>query len=364
MKTIPQVLTTATRLHGEIISWDIPLGTTVPYATLLGALDAAGFDRKAAREIAPRDAFSRACNKLAESRIIRRLAESAGELKFQFTRETVVDGVATATGFAAGRRLSYDFEAVLTLDKVTGKVSCEQSPDLETLAQSKINEATEVRRTRDVSRLVQRLFDEHADLFPVRSAGGCYFVPVAFSDFLTQITAFLAGVGGSLRRFPVPAGFAEGDRSVRESVADGMAKTIDEHVKAVGEFDPSTRESTIKKMVEKLNLTRFKAEAYAEFLGEMKADVEEQLKTARQVLRDKIAALGERVEVPEPPAAEVVGPVVVELPDYSDSVPAAVAEVVATEVTHESREWAGAEFLSDARAARAADVAAAFAAFE
>lgn len=221
MPTMPTFAATATRLHGEIIAWDVPLGTKVPYATIVSALDAAGLEKAAAREIAPRDAFARACWALTESRIIRRVAESAGELKFQFTRENVVDGVATATGFAAGKRLSYDFEAVLTLDKVTGVVTCDDSPDLAGLAQAHVNAATEVRTTRDISRMIQRLFDAHADLFPVRSSGGCYFVPVVFADFLASVGKLLAALGGSLRRFPVRPGTRTATGAWRSRSATG-----------------------------------------------------------------------------------------------------------------------------------------------
>jgi len=277
------------RLHGEIISWAIPVGTKVAFDVLVSQLAAAGLDDKAARAMTPANAFARACHTLQEKRIIRRVIESQAELRFQFTAE-----------IHEGDRLRYDMEAVLTLDKLTGKVSCEASPALADLAQKSIDAAIAVRSTNDVTKLINKLFAQAADLFPVRDQGGCYFVPAMHREFVEKVEIFVRGLNGSLRRFPVPAGFAAGDRSVAESVQEGLEGMLADHLKAVADFDDTTRDSTLTKMVERINATRFKAEAYAEFLAERKEEIEAAVAGARAVLRKKIADMGRKVEVPEP----------------------------------------------------------------
>src|SRR5204863_490212 len=73
----------------------------------------AGLDESVARELAPRHAFSRACKKLSEARIIRQVAEDELIITFQFTAER-----------RDCDRFEYELETMLTLEKATGKVSC------------------------------------------------------------------------------------------------------------------------------------------------------------------------------------------------------------------------------------------------
>jgi phage portal protein BeeE len=59
---------------------------------------------------------------------------------------------------------------------------------------------------------------------------------------------------------------------------------------------------TLERMVGRINETRFKMEAYAEYLGDKKAEIEASLTEARAVLRAKIAEMGRTVAVAEPAA--------------------------------------------------------------
>src|SRR5262249_25356441 len=126
--TLPNGLLAAegARLLGEIITWSCG-GLTVRHLDLVGALRSSGLEEGVARELAPRHAFSRACKKLAQARIIRQLREDKDALTFQFTAERREDGV-----------YSYDFETLLTLDKAKGKVSCPLA-GLATLAQEELS---------------------------------------------------------------------------------------------------------------------------------------------------------------------------------------------------------------------------------
>src|SRR3954453_15053067 len=105
--------TPGTKLLGEIITWSCS-GVKIKHLDLITALRDSGLDESVARELAPRHAFARACKKLSEARIIRQVSEDARTIQFQFTAE-----------HKEGDRYRYDLETVLTLDKATGKVSCE-----------------------------------------------------------------------------------------------------------------------------------------------------------------------------------------------------------------------------------------------
>lgn len=268
-----------TKLHGEIVCWNIE-GVKVRYADLLSALHECGLDGGVARELLPRHAFARACKKLETNRIIRMVNETEDELHFQFTAERKEDD-----------RYEYTFETMLKLLKKTGKVTGEM-PGLVTHAQELLNEAISVRTGGDITRVVQKLFERKADLFPIRPQGGAYFVPQTHADFLAAIQRFLGIVGGQMWRFPVPAGTPHGDASVKDAVEKGLGELIEEHRKAVAEFSTDTRESTLERAAEKIRNTKFKIQAYAEYLGAAKEGLMEQLAEAQEELRKKITELG------------------------------------------------------------------------
>src|SRR4029079_7820537 len=221
-----------TRLLGEVIAWACP-GVSVTHPDLVRSLEDAELDPGVARELAPRHAFTRACKKLSDQRIIRPVAEDDATITFQFTAET-----------RHSDRIDYELETMLTLDKKTGTVTCDL-PGLATIAQEELDRCVAVRTGADLTRVIQKLFERHADLFAIRPQGGAYFCPAAHTAFVDRVQALLGRLNGQLLRFPVPAGTPEGDRSVKESVAAGLAALIAEHRAAIETFGTDTREETI-----------------------------------------------------------------------------------------------------------------------
>ncbi len=272
---LPVSVGTGTRLLGEVIAWACP-GLTVPHTLLVAALEAAELDPGVARELAPRHAFARACRVLSDRRIIRPVAEDATTIKFQFTAES-----------REGDRFEYTLETMLTLDKQTGAVTCEL-PGLATLAQEELDRCVAVRTGSDVTRVIQKLFERQAELFPIRPQGGTYFTPVRYVEFVDKIQDLLNRVGGRLLRFPVPAGTTAGDRSVTQAVADGLAAVVTEHRQAVAQFGTDTRSDTLERAADKIRSTRFKIQAYAEYLAGEKASLDRALQVASDELRAKV----------------------------------------------------------------------------
>jgi hypothetical protein len=274
----PFPLPVGTTLLGEVIAWTCS-GVTVTHPTLLAALKDAGLDEGVARELAPKHAFTRACKKLCDRRIIRQVGEDEATVRFQFTAES-----------RDGDRFEYALETMLALDKRTGAVTCDL-PGLATLAQEELDRATDARTGADVTRVIQKLFERHADLFPVRPQGGVYFVPDRHAAFVDKVQTMLGRLNGQILRFPVPRGLPEGDRSVKESVAAGLAALVDEHRKAVAAFGRDTREDTLKRAADKIRQTRLKVEAYAELLNEERGRLDRELAAARDELRRKVDQL-------------------------------------------------------------------------
>src|SRR5262249_32983044 len=65
------------------------------------------------------------------------------------------------------------------------------TPGLATLAQEELDRCIEARTGGDVTRIVQRLFERQADLFPIRPAGGAYFTPQEHAAFVDKVQCFL-----------------------------------------------------------------------------------------------------------------------------------------------------------------------------
>lgn len=279
---MPVPIGAGTRLLGEVIAWACP-GLSVPHAALVAALQAADLDPGVARELAPRHAFARACRVLSERRIIRPVAEDAGTVTFQFTAESRSDD-----------KFEYTLETMLTLDKQTGSVTCELA-GLATAAQEELDRCVAVRTGSDVTRVIQKLFERQADLFPIRPSGGVYFVPQRHAAFVNSIQDLLNRVGGRLLRFPVPAGTTEGDRSVTQAVADGLAAVVAEHRHAVALFGNDTREDTLKRAAEKIRTTKYKLSAYAEYLAGEKDRLDRAVADAEAELRDKVEQIAGEV---------------------------------------------------------------------
>jgi hypothetical protein len=272
---LPVPVGAGTQLLGEVIAWACP-GVSVTHSALVRALEDAGLDPGVARELAPRHAFSRACKRLSDQRIIRPVSEDAATVRFQFTQES-----------REGDRYEYRLETTLTLDKQTGAVTCEL-PGLATLAQEELDRCIAARTGSDITKVVQRLFERNADLFPIRPQGGCYFTPASHVGFVDQIQDLLGRVGGRLLRFPVPAGTEEGDRSVTQAVADGLAAVVAEHRAAVAQFGADTRDDTLARAAEKIRATKFKLAAYAEYLAGEKDRLDRAVADAERELRDKV----------------------------------------------------------------------------
>jgi hypothetical protein len=269
-----------TKLLGEIITWSCS-GVSIRHIDLIEALRASGLEEGVARELAPRHAFARACKKLAQQRIVRQVAEDETAITFQFTQES-----------RKGDHFEYALETMLFLDKATGRVTC-ALPGLATIAQEELDRCLEARTGSDVTKIIQKLFERRADLFPIREQGGAFFCPQEHVAFVDQVQGFLGRLNGRMNRFPVPAGTSEGDRSVKASVAAGLGALIAEHRSAIEAFGEDTRHSTLERAAERIRQTRFKISAYADYLAEEKARLEEQLAEAARTLRAKVEALAD-----------------------------------------------------------------------
>lgn len=272
---------------GEIITWNARTNSRHTYASVRDALRRATLDPGIVTEFIPRHAFSRACKSMSEERIIDIFKEEGEELVFQFTDRTL-----ETAGW------DYSKKTFLRLNRVSGNISCTEA-NLKDLAEKKLEEAMEERTTSDITRIVQRLFDQNGDLFPIRDQGGAYLVPDEHRGFVNQIEMFLEALGGRVRRFPIQAGTPQGDKAIGDTIADALVTLIEDHKKAVADFTIHTQRGTIEGAAERINSTRVKVEAYAHYLADRSRDLLREVDVANTQLREQVARLaGERAAAP------------------------------------------------------------------
>lgn len=287
-------------LFGELVCWSCH-GVKVSYHKIVQALREADLDPDVARRLLPRNAFRRACKELGQSRVIREIKELSNntELVFQFTSEKKED-----------KKFAYELECLVSINRETGAVAC-SNEEVKQHAQALLNQAIETRTGSDVTRIIQRLFEQNADLFPVRDRGGIYFCPIAFSSFVDKVHKFMGLMNGTLDRWPIPAGLSSSKVSVKDSITQGVTSMIEEHLRAIEAFDDSTRADTYERHEANILNTAFKIEAYKALLEEKAEELEEALREARALLHSKMAgelswASEETKETPRTPEQEEV----------------------------------------------------------
>jgi len=250
--------------------------------TLVAALEANGLDPKVARTICTSDAFRRAILKLSDERVIRKLSEEKEQIRFQFTKWENV----------GGERIDYNFEAVVTLDKTTGKITCDV-PEIEARAQSALDSAIENRTTADVTRIVQKIFESDTDLFPIRKRGGAYLVVEEKADLCDKVDAFLKSINGELTQFSIVGDGAATEKSIKQTVSSGLSDIATELRAKIARLDDRAQEFTLERRANEINELRFKLEGYAAYLDTAKEGLEAEIDKLNDLLREKVAAIAD-----------------------------------------------------------------------
>jgi hypothetical protein len=254
---------------GTIVSWTP--GDSVAYSDLLNALDTAGIDRSYAKEMAPRNAFARACKEMSDNRVIDLVEDNNGILLFQFTHKYLAKNT---------KSIEFTKECTLSLDKTSGNVSC-ANLELATLANKLIREHMNKRCSADITRLIQKIFEANkGDLVPIRKQGGCYFVPFTHTDLLDKITILLKEVGGEVLPFLIQKTSDSGtNTSIAKSMADHLLTLINDWKRVAAELkETSSTETRERRLIEWRDL-RTKLRSYDSLLGGFSAKLQQELKS-------------------------------------------------------------------------------------
>ncbi len=289
------------KLAAELVTLGGYNRATYTYTQVVTALTDSGLNAKAAREFLPRNAWTRACRKLAEERVIDVIREDDEDALFQFSKKFL--GKDEADG---GQEMKYQKETKILLDKATGKLKCKVEA-VRQLAEKELDRCMVTRTNSDVSAIVRKLFKDHADLMPLPGQAGVFLVVIEHQEFLSRIKDFLVRLGRKPYVLPIPAGVGDSDKTVQDTVMEYLAGLVEEHKAAVAGFSESTRNGTVEAARERITKTRIKVEAYALYLGDLKDSLLELVDEARAELDEAVAKLttkpaaAEEEEAPEEP---------------------------------------------------------------
>lgn len=266
-------------LHGEIVAWDTPRGGG-GIRLIREALHKSGLPTDVAPDLTWKAAFSRGVQDMKKDRLIEKVVDKDGVIRFQFTAEARND-----------ERINHIYECSVSMDKETGSICCVESPEIEDDVRTRMKAAYIWRNSADITRMVHALFRANADLFPLNRKGVAYFVPVQHQGFVEKVAEFFEAFGGVFERFPVPKGRAAGDKSVQATVLAGLSSLISEAEESMSEFDETTRRGSSDKLVSQMEVIEYKIKAYSHMLGEAQGKLTGKLQDAKDRFARKIVEI-------------------------------------------------------------------------
>lgn len=255
------------KILGFVCFWNIR-SVDITKDELAAKLTEAGLDPKMAKDHNYRSAFLRALKNLEEQRIIRLVEENRDVLSYQFTAERNVDKTS----------LEYDRETIVVIDKNKYRKT-EKFEDA--LAQgrddikAKITELFYREKTRyrspDITRFLQKIFTEQADIINLREQGSVYFVPAGFKSVIDSVSKLMGLLGGMCRfeYMPMPD-VGQSRKMVKSAVVDevrALFTNLEKEIKEAAE-EGKTNEKWVMNKLSKIEDIRKRISIYEGVLAE------------------------------------------------------------------------------------------------
>ena len=273
---------------GYLVFWNIR-EVDVTRTAFAAALEEAGLDPKYAKEHNARSSLIRALNSLKEQKIVKMVSEDRVYARFQFTAE-----LKSGEGDAA--RLSYHPQVIVTVDKEHYLMFHDEEPDAFRKSITKVDDAkTDLQsadaesikdqlaaafererssyKSSDITRYVQSILEDEADIVSLRQQGSIYFVPATFQTQVEAIRALINQIGGAHSRFdaiPVPD-VKDARKTVGNAFAEEVANTLaslDKEVEEMNNSDKDIADKWVNHRKDQITKIKARIDMYAEVLGE------------------------------------------------------------------------------------------------
>jgi len=252
---------------GHIVWWSIR-EVRISRDWFVEKLKECGLSEKYAPKHNFRSALVRCLNALEEERLIRKIKEDSERVSYQFTRENLVDD-------PDDTRLEYIPETKVVIDKDAyrieediGAAIVECDPKLKEFLVARFWEEKSTYISSDITRYIQRVFSDYADLVSLRQQGNVYFVPAPYSDLVEKVASIVESIPGgtsTLDRIPIPNVEAS-RKTVGEAVVGDITGILDRLEQEINSAENAT-EKWSQHRIDRLMVIKKRIELYADVLG-------------------------------------------------------------------------------------------------
>ncbi len=215
------------QILGHLVWWNLR-DVEITQEWFKAKLDEVGLPgERYARKHNYRSAFIRSLRAMEQQRIIRKVTEDGVRLVYQFTAENLIedDPANPRLDYTPEMTVEIDKEAYWTLDDFGASlVKCDAA--LKPILVEAFNKNRQTYNSSDLTRYVQKIFKDHADIVSLRAQGSVYFVPATYQNLISQVSQVLAAVPQGtayLEHFPIP-NVAE----ARDTIGRGVETEVSE----------------------------------------------------------------------------------------------------------------------------------------
>jgi hypothetical protein len=274
---------------GYLVWWNIR-EVKLTRDQFIAALKAAGLPEKYAREHNYRATLLRAIKDMEETGLVRPVKEDPINMIFQFTAElpsedptnphltykpmVVVNIDKEAYVMFAGDAGGEDSALAKSICGITNPQTGEPHEKAEEIKQQIINAFNANKATyksSDLTRYIQRILEDNADIISLRPQGAIYFVPATYQSVVHSVNTLVntLGYGCTFEYAPIPnvdsAQKMVGD-SFEAEVLD-LFKNMDEEVKDMKESKKPISEKWVDTRLDRIKKIQKRIDMYAEVLG-------------------------------------------------------------------------------------------------
>lgn len=273
---------------------------------LITALKAAGLDEKYAREHNYRSALIRALRSLEENKFIRAVHEDRVNIVFQFTAEVKVEDplnpslqynpeVTVTVDKEAYGMFNDFFQAITKVTDLKTKVESDKSADIRTQIATAFEVAKDTYKSSDITRYIQRIFEDNADIVSLRQQGSVYFVPVLYQEIIDKVSALVNQLGGfcEFQAVPIPD-VSSARKMVGDSFAEEVATELAGMDKEINDLKEKGKDMTEKWVDHRLAIIgkiKKRIDMYAEVLGDKAMELNGQFDAMTVILRPRALEL-------------------------------------------------------------------------
>lgn len=248
-----------------------------------------GIDEKYAVSHNYRSAVIRAFRNMEEQRIIRRADENPHCLVYQFTAET-------KEGTGQDASLKYDTETRIVIDKVVyhqdadfAKCISACREDIKLKVVEHFNEEKTKYKSADITRYIQKIFRDNADLCALRDQGCVYFVPAMYRTIIDKVMHLVQLLGSDCAFDSVPVPDVASSRKVvgnsfcRE--LEQLFKNLDSEIQEVADGEKDRGQKWADNMKRRISDVKARIGLYADVIGVRASEFDKNFDTLMQAIQ-------------------------------------------------------------------------------